>query len=116
MTKEIPFNRPHITGKELYYIARAVCEPHLVGDGRYTKACARLLEDRLGISRVLMTPSATAALEMGAILADIGPGDEVICPSYTFVSTANAFVRLGAKPSFVDIRPDTLNIDEDLIE
>ncbi len=116
MAKEIPFNRPYITGKELYYIARAVTEPHLVGDGRYTKACARLLEQQFGINKVLMTPSATAALEMGAILADVGPDDEVILPSYTFVSTANAFVRLGAKPIFVDIRPETLNIDEDQIE
>src|SRR5690606_1550655 len=86
------------------------------GDGHFTKQCSRLLEERLGIRKVLMTPSCTAALEMAAMLCDFQPGDEVILPSYTFVSTASAFVREGATPVFVDIRPDTLNIDEFLIE
>jgi dTDP-4-amino-4,6-dideoxygalactose transaminase len=112
----IPFNKPFIAGKELYYIAQAVTFGNIAGDGHFTKQCSRLLEERFGIRKVLMTPSCTAALEMAAMLCDLKPGDEVIMPSYTFVSTANAFVREGAKPVFVDIRPDTLNIDESLIE
>ena len=116
MSNRIPFNRPFIVGKELYYIARAVSFGNVGGDGYFTQECSRLLEKRFGIHRVLMTPSATAALEMAAMLCDLGPGDEVILPSFTFVSTANAVVRLGAKPVFVDIRPDTLNLDEALIE
>jgi dTDP-4-amino-4,6-dideoxygalactose transaminase len=112
----IPFNKPFVAGKELYYIAQAVTMGNLGGDGHFTKQCARLMEERFGIQKVLMTPSCTAALEMAAQLCDLGPGDEVIMPSYTFVSTASAFVRMGAKPVFVDIRPDTLNIDETLIE
>ena len=112
----IPFNKPYIAGKELFYIAQAVTLGNIGGDGRFTQQCSRLLEERFGIGKVLLTPSCTAALEMAAMLADLGPGDEVIVPSYTFVSTVNAFVRMGAEPVFVDIRPDTLNIDDRLIE
>jgi dTDP-4-amino-4,6-dideoxygalactose transaminase len=112
----IPFNKPFIAGKELYYIAQAVTMGNLGGDGHFTKRCAELMQERFGIKKILMTPSCTASLEMAAQLCDVGPGDEVIMPSYTFVSTASAFVRMGAKPVFVDIRPDTLNIDETLIE
>jgi dTDP-4-amino-4,6-dideoxygalactose transaminase len=116
MTEEIPFNKPFITGKEIEYIGRAIADRKLSADGFYTSACARLLQDRFDIRRVLMTPSCTAALEMAALLCGVQPGDEVILPSFTFSSTANAFVRLGAKPVFVDIRPDTLNLDEKLLE
>lgn len=112
----IPFNKPYMTGKELWYIAQAHAAGHLAGDGAYTKKCNEWLEQRTGALKALLTHSCTAALEMAAILADIRPGDEVIMPSYTFVSTANAFVLRGAVPVFVDIRPDTLNIDETLIE
>ena len=115
-TDLIPFNKPFIAGKELFYIAQAVTFGNLSGDGHFTKQCARLMEDRFSIPKVLLTPSCTASLEMAAQLCDLGPGDEVIMPSYTFVSTASAFVRMGARPVFVDIRPDTLNIDETLIE
>ena len=113
---KIPFNKPHITGKEIEYISKAIAEGRVAADGYFTRNCASLLKDRFGILRVLMTPSCTAALEMGAMLCNLEPGDEAILPSFTFVSTANAIVRLGAKPVFVDIRPDTLNIDESLIE
>ena len=113
---QIPFNKPFVAGKELFYVAQAVTRGNLGGDGYYTQACCRLLEETFGIPKVLLTPSCTAALEMAAILCDLEPGDEVIMPSYTFVSTASAFVREGARPVFVDIRPDTLNIDETLIE
>jgi len=116
MEKIIPFNKPFIAGKELYYIAQAVTFGNIAGDGHFTQRCSQLFEERFGIHKVLMTPSCTAALEMAAMLCNLGPEDEVILPSYTFVSTANAIVRLGAKPVFVDIRPDTLNIDENLIE
>lgn len=116
LASAIPFNKPFIAGKELYYIAQAVTFGNISGDGHFTKACSRLLEERFGINKVLLTPSCTAALEMAAMLCELGPGDEVIMPSYTFVSTASAVARLGAKPVFVDIRPDTLNIDETLIE
>lgn len=112
----IPFNKPFIAGKELYYIAQAVTMGNLSGDGYFTKKCAQVLQERFSVPKVLMTPSCTASLEMAAQLCDVGPGDEVIMPSYTFVSTASAFVRMGATPVFVDIRPDTLNIDETLIE
>jgi dTDP-4-amino-4,6-dideoxygalactose transaminase len=112
----IPFNKPFIAGKELYYIAQAITSGKLGGDGHFTKKCAQLMEQRFSIPKILMTPSCTASLEMAAQLCEAGPGDEVIMPSYTFVSTASAFVRMGAKPVFVDIRPDTLNIDETLIE
>lgn len=111
-----PFNKPFIIGPELEYIADAVARGHLSGDGHYTKLCHRWLEEQLGARRALLTHSCTAALEMAAILCDIQPGDEVIMPSYTFVSTANAFVLRGGVPVFVDIRPDTLNLDEKLIE
>ena len=112
----IPFNKPFIAGKELYYIAQAVTMGNIAADGHFTKLCSRFLEERFGIKKVLMVPSGTAALELAAMLCNLQPGDEVIMPSYTFVSTASAFVRVGAKPVFVDIRPDTLNIDESKIE
>jgi dTDP-4-amino-4,6-dideoxygalactose transaminase len=112
----IPFNKPYMTGKELVYIAEAHANNMLAGDGPFTKRCHLWLEQKTGCHKALLTHSCTAALEMAAILADIQLGDEVIMPSYTFVSTANAFVLRGATPVFVDIRPDTLNIDETLIE
>jgi dTDP-4-amino-4,6-dideoxygalactose transaminase len=111
----VPFGRPFIVGKELYYIAKAVEQGSLAGDGFFTQSCHRWLESHTGSPRALLTHSCTAALEMAAILAEIEPGDEIIMPSFTFVSTANAFVLRGAKPVFVDIRPDTLNIDERLV-
>lgn len=114
--KKIPFNKPYMTGKELWYISQAHANGHLAGDGEFTRKCSEWLEETIGCSRALLTHSCTAALEMSAILAEIRPSDEVIMPSYTFVSTANAFVLQGAVPVFVDIRPDTLNIDEVLIE
>ncbi len=113
---KIPFNKPFIIGKELSNIADAVRDGWIAGDGRFTQECHRLLEERYGIPKVLLTHSCTAALEMSAMLCEVGPGDEVIMPSYTFVSTANAFVLRGARPRFVDIRRDTLNLDEQLIE
>ena len=116
MPDPIPFNKPFIAGKELYYIAQAVTLGNIAGDGHFTQACSQLLEERFDIAKLLMTPSCTAALELAAMLCDLKPGDEVIMPSFTFVSTANAVVRLGARPVFVDIRPDTLNLDEALIE
>ncbi|NCC40949.1 MAG: dTDP-4-amino-4,6-dideoxygalactose transaminase [Gammaproteobacteria bacterium] len=112
----IPFNKPHLGGKELWNIAQAHAKGQMAGDGSFTKQCQVWLEQRTGCRKALLTHSCTAALEMAAILADIQPGDEVIMPSYTFVSTANAFVLRGAVPVFVDIRPDTLNLDERLIE
>jgi dTDP-4-amino-4,6-dideoxygalactose transaminase len=105
-----------MTGRELWYIAQAHANGHMAGNGWFTKQCQSWLESTTGAHRALLTHSCTAALEMAAILADIRPGDEVILPSYTFVSTANAFVLRGATPVFVDIRPDTLNIDETKIE
>jgi len=114
--KPIPFNKPFIIGRELSLIADAVAQGHLSGDGPYTKLCNRWFEEHLNCRRALLTHSCTGALEMAAILCDIKPGDEVILPSYTFVSTANAFALRGAVPVFVDIRPDTLNLDEKLIE
>jgi dTDP-4-amino-4,6-dideoxygalactose transaminase len=114
--KHIGFNHPYMTGKELYYIAEAKFGNMLAGDGPFTKRCHRWLERQTGCSKALLTHSCTAALEMMALLLDIAPGDEVIMPSYTFVSTANAFVLRGGVPVFVDIREDTLNIDERLIE
>jgi dTDP-4-amino-4,6-dideoxygalactose transaminase len=116
MKRQIPFNKPFIAGKELYYVAQAVTLGNISGDGHFTKQCARLMEERFGIHRVMLVPSCTAALEMAAMLCDLAPGDEVILPSFTFVSTANAFIRVGAKPVFVDVRPDTLNMDEKLVE
>ena len=112
----IPFNRPFLVGSELEYIRQAHAKGHLSGDGVFTKQCHQWLETHLGVAKALLTHSCTAALEMAAILLDLEPGDEVIMPSFTFVSTANAFVLRGAVPVFVDIRPDTLNIDENLIE
>jgi dTDP-4-amino-4,6-dideoxygalactose transaminase len=112
----IPFNKPHMTGRELLYIEQAHTNGHLAGDGMFTKKCHAWLEAHTGTRKALLTHSCTASLDMAAILADILPGDEVIMPSYTFVSTANAFVLRGGIPVFVDIRPDTLNIDETLIE
>lgn len=116
MDTAIPFNRPFVVGKELYYIAQAVQKGHLAGDGQFTKMCNAWMEKRFQAKKVLLTHSCTAALEMAALLADVGPGDEVIMPSFTFVSTANAFALRGAAIRFVDIRPDTLNIDENKIE
>ena len=112
----IPFNRPYLVGRELDYIAQAHANGQLSGDGVFTRRCHAWLEQRIGTRKALLTHSCTAALEMAAILLDLQPGDEVIMPSFTFVSTANAFVLRGAVPVFVDIRPDTLNIDEVLIE
>lgn len=113
---QIRFNRPHMTGKELYYIAEAKFGNMLAGDGPFTKRCHQWLEQHSACCKALLTHSCTAALEMSALLLDIQPGDEVIMPSYTFVSTANAFVLRGAVPVFVDIREDTLNLDERLVE
>lgn len=112
----IHFNKPFLIENELNYIKDAVDKGVLRGDGIYTKKCHELLEEKLGCKKALLTHSCTAALEMAAILLDIQAGDEIIMPSYTFVSTANAFVLRGGVPVFVDIRPDTLNIDENLIE
>lgn len=112
---KIPFNKPFIAGKELYNIAKAVLESHLSGDGPFTKKCHAWLEDTLHCQKALLTHSCTGALELAAILCDIKPGDEIIMPSFTFVSTANAFVLRGGVPVFVDIRPDTLNMDERLV-
>ncbi len=112
----IPFNKPSVVGSELTYVAQAVWGGHASGDGPFTKRAQAMLEKSFGANRVLLTTSCTAALEEAALLCDLQPGDEVIVPSYTFVSTANAFVLRGAKPVFVDVRPDTLNIDERLIE
>lgn len=112
----VPFNKPYMSGKELENIRQAHDKGFLAGDGDFTKQCNAWLEQRIGCHKALLTHSCTAALEMAAILADIQQGDEVIMPSYTFVSTANAFVLRGGVPVFVDIRPDTLNIDETKIE
>lgn len=112
----IDFNRPAFVGKELDYIKDAVQRGMLCGDGEYTKKCSLWMQERFRVNHVMLTTSCTHALEMAAYLADIQPGDEVIMPSYTFVSTADAFVLRGAKIVFVDIRPDTMNMDEKLIE
>ena len=116
MTFKIPFNKPCYTGNEDKYVLDAMRSLHISGNGPYTKKCEEWFQNRLKCKRALLTSSCTHALEMAAILVDIKPGDEVIMPSYTFVSTANAFVLRGAKIVFVDIRPDTMNIDENLIE
>jgi dTDP-4-amino-4,6-dideoxygalactose transaminase len=116
MNNKIPFNKPFMTGNELGYIEQAYQNGQLAGDGPFTKRCHLWLESRTGTGVALLTHSCTAALEMASILLDIQPGDEIIMPSYTFVSTANAFVLRGGVPVFVDIREDTLNIDERLIE
>jgi dTDP-4-amino-4,6-dideoxygalactose transaminase len=115
MTYRIPFNKPSLTGKELNYIADAVIKGHSAGDGLYTRRCHEFLEKALGAPRVLLTTSCTHALEMAAFLLNVGPGDEVIVPSFTFVSTANAFAIRGARPVFADVRRDTLNLDERLL-
>ncbi len=115
-TDLIPFNRPYATGKEIDYQREALGNFHLSGDGPFTKRCHQWLEQRTGSAKALLTHSCTSALDIAALLLDLAPGDEVIMPSFTFVSTANAFVLRGAVPVFVDIREDTLNLDEKLIE
>ncbi len=111
----IPFNKPCLTGKELLYVAEAILRGHAAGDGDFTRQCHRFLEREFHAPRALLTTSCTHALEMAALLLNIQPGDEVIVPAFTFVSTVNAFVLRGAKPIFADIRPDTLNLDEKLL-
>jgi len=113
---KIPFNRACFQGKELVYITNAIQNGHISGDGPFTKKCQELLEAWTGARKALLTTSCTDALEMAALLLDLKPGDEVIVPSFTFVSTVNAFVLHGAKPVFIDIRPDTLNLNEALLE
>ncbi len=114
--ERIPFNRPFIAGKELYYIAKAVAGGHLAGDGPFARACERFLEASFHARRILLTTSCSSALDMCALLCDIQPEDEIILPSFTFVTSANAFVMQGGRVRFCDIRPDTLNIDENGIE
>ena len=116
MSIKIPFNRPSLTGNEYAYMQQAIENGRLSGDGDFTKKCHTFLENALNVPKVLLTTSCTHALEMTALLLDIQPGDEVILPSFTFVSTANAFVLRGARPVFIDIRPDTLNMDENQLE
>jgi len=113
---DIPFNKSAIVGKEFDYMRQAIVSEHISGDGPFTEKCQTLLEEALDVPKVLLTTSCTHALEMAALLLDIGPGDEVIVPSFTFVSTVNAFVLRGAKPVFIDIHPDTLNMDETQLE
>jgi len=113
---QIALHRPMIGDDELRYVTQAIVERSLGRNGRFTQRCSRLLKQRFDASRILMTSSCTAALEMASVLCGLGPGDEVIIPSYTYVSTASAICRVGARPVFVDIRPDTLNLDERLIE
>ena len=112
----IPFNKPSFAGNESRYIAEAIERGHISGDGHFTKRCHELLEQSLGVHKVLLTTNCTHALEMSAFLLDLKPGDEVIVPSFAFVTTANAYAVRGAKPVFVDVRPDTLNLDEKLVE
>jgi dTDP-4-amino-4,6-dideoxygalactose transaminase len=112
----LPFNRPYMTGRELDFIRQAHANGKLSGDGPFTARCHARLEQQLGTGRALLTPSCSSALEMAALIAGVGPGDEVIMPSYTFTSTANAFVLRGAVPVFVDVCPDTMNLDASLIE
>ena len=114
--KEIPFNKPSLVGSEMIHIRDCIDSGYSAGDGAFTKKCHQFFEETLSVQKALLTTSCTHSLEMSALLMDIKPGDEVIIPSFTFVSTVNAFVLRGAKPIFVDIRPDTLNIDENLIE
>lgn len=116
MKYDIPFNRPCLTGKELKYIEEAIRNNHISGDGNFSKKCSAYLQEKIGVPKVLLTTSCTHALEMSALLLDIQPGDEVIAPSFAFVTTVNAFVIRGAKPVFIDIRPDTLNLDETQLE
>ena len=115
-TLMINFNVPPFTGKEMDYIRQAVENQKICGDGEFTKKCSQWIEERTGTAKCLLTTSCTHATELAALLTGVGPGDEVIMPSYTFVSTADAFVLRGATPVFVDIRPDTMNMDEKLIE
>jgi dTDP-4-amino-4,6-dideoxygalactose transaminase len=112
----IPFNRPYATGNEAIYATEAQRRHHLSGDGLFTRRCHQWIEEQTGCAKALLTHCCTSALDMAALLLDIKSGDEIILPSYTFVSTANAFVLRGAVPVFVDIREDTLNLDERLIE
>jgi len=112
---EIPFNRPFATGRELLYVREAIENGHLSGSGPFTERCNRWLQQRVGSEQALLTHSCTAALEMAAMLLDIGPGDEVVMPSFTSVSAANAVVLRGGTPVFVDVREDTLNVDEGLV-
>jgi dTDP-4-amino-4,6-dideoxygalactose transaminase len=112
----VPFNKPYVTGAELGYIQEAIDNAHLAGNGPFSRRCSEYLRERLGTAAVLLTHSCTGALEMAALLAEIEPGDEVIVPSFTFTTTATAFALRGAVPVFVDVREDTLNIDETLVE
>lgn len=112
----ITFNKPGFVGNEQAYMAEATARGHISGDGEFTSRCQALLQQQLGVPAIFLTTSCTHALEMAAILLDVSPGDEVILPDFTFVSTANAFVLRGATPVFVDVRPDTLNLDEGLVE
>ena len=114
--EKVPFNRPRATGREFDYIREAIACAHLASDGQFSRRCEVWLEARVGCGRALLTHSCTAALEMAALIAHIQPGDEILMPSFTFVSTANAFVLRGGIPVFIDIRPDTLNLDERAIE
>lgn len=114
--RPIPFNKAAVVGAELTYMQEAIASGHLSGDGAFSARCHALLEQVTGAPKVLLTTSCTHALEMAVLLADLGPGDEVICPAFTFVSSVNAFVLRGARPVFVDVRSDTLNLDERLVE
>jgi dTDP-4-amino-4,6-dideoxygalactose transaminase len=116
MTDRIPFNKPAVVGTEMQYMADALARGQISGDGYYTKRCHALLEDQIGVTKALLTTSCTHALEMAALILNIQPGDEVIVPDFTFVSTINAFVLRGATPVFADVRPDTLNMDETQLE
>jgi dTDP-4-amino-4,6-dideoxygalactose transaminase len=116
MEYHIPFNRPFLTGNEQSNMTQALANGHLSGDGAFTRRCHALFEKELGVARALLTTSCTHALEMAALLLDLTPGDEVLIPAFTFVSTVNAFVLYGARPVFVDVRPDTLNLDEAQLE
>ena len=114
---DIPFNKPSLTGDELNYLTQAIEKYHISGDGIFTSKCHQWLEKHFNIPKALLTTSCTHALEMTAFLLEIvKPGDEVIIPSFTFVSTVNAYVNRGATPVFIDVRPDTLNLDEELLE
>src|SRR6266542_2380771 len=115
-TIRVDYNRPITVGNEFEYMRQAIENRHISGDGPFTKKCHTFLESELGVTKALLTTSCTHALEMSAILLDINPGDEVIIPDFTFVSTVNAFVLRGAKPVFVDVHPDTLNLDESKLE
>ena len=116
MKLKIPFNKPFVTGRELEYISQAIENSHTSGNGEFSKKCQSLMQDAFSAHKILLTTSCTSALEMGVLLCDLAPGDEVILPSFTFASTANALVLRGITPRFVDIRPDTKNLDESLIE